>query len=421
MRSSRTTLAVIVGLMLAVGVVFSTPSMAASTQVKLTASDGTAGDHFGVGVAISGDTMLAGAPKESNGAIPAAGAGYVYSRSGSTWTQQAKLLASDAAPGAMLGFSAALSGDTAVLGAFYDTVGTKVAAGSAYVFTRSRGVWTQQARLTASDGAATDNFGFSVAVDGDTVVVGATGGDANIRAGAAYVFTRTGGSWTQQAKLTASDAADGYFGVSVAVSRDTALVGSVNNDVGGNEDQGAVYEFTRAGGVWTRHQKLTADDGAAGDSFGHWVAVSGDTAVVGAYFDDVDGRDDQSKDDQGSAYVFARSTGTWTQQAHLKASDGAAGDLFGRSVALSGNAVIVGAEKDDSIGSAYRFARVKGIWSEQEKLTAADRDADAFTADTFGVSVGVSGDTAVVGAFSSTVGLNLQQGAAYVFDHGMEE
>ncbi|MSQ08671.1 MAG: hypothetical protein EXR44_05165, partial [Dehalococcoidia bacterium] len=202
--------------------------------------------------------------------------------------------------------------------------------------------WTQQQKLTASDGAANDFFGYSVAVSGDTAVVGAWGDDS--AKGSAYVFTRSGSTWTQQQKLTASDgAAIDYFGYSVAVSGDTAVVGAYGDD----SYKGSAYVFTRSGSTWTQQQKLTASDGAANDYFGGSVAVSGDTAVVGAYGDD---------SEKGSAYVFTRSGSTWTQQQKLTASDGAANDFFGWSVAVSGDTAVVGARSDDSSkGSAYMF------------------------------------------------------------------
>jgi hypothetical protein len=166
------------------------------------------------------------------------------------------------------------------------------------VFTRTGTTWSQQAHLTAADGRAFDLFGCSVALAGDTAVVGAIGG--NVDQGLAYVFTRTGTAWSQQAQLTAADGtAIDLFGVSVAVSGDTAVVGADNNDLGVNVDQGSAYVFTRTGTAWSQQAQLTAADGAAIDLFGVSVAVSGDTAVVGADSDDVDGNTNQ-----GSVYVF---------------------------------------------------------------------------------------------------------------------
>ena len=199
---------------------------------------------------------------------------------------------------------------------------------------------------TASDGAEGDSFGNSVALDGDTALVGAyRDNDRGLSSGSAYFFTRSGGLWTQQQKLTASDGAEGdSFGNSVALDGDTALVGAYIDDDRGSES-GSAYFFTRSGGVWTQQQKLTASDGAEGDSFGSSVALDGDTALVGAYGDDDLGSN------SGSAYIFTRSGGVWTQQAKLTALDGAAWDSFGYSVALDGDTVLVGANGDDDLGS----------------------------------------------------------------------
>ncbi|HRI65111.1 MAG TPA: hypothetical protein PK156_12770 [Polyangium sp.] len=264
------------------------------------------------------------------------------------WLQHAKLAASDARSYAEFGISIALSGDTALVGAMVDNY----RQGAAYLFTRSGGVWTEQQKLTASDGETDDEFGFSVALSGDTALVGAhqAGIGANIYQGSAYVFTRSGGVWTEQQKLTASDGAEGDFlGRAVALSGDTALVGADYDQIGANDLQGSAYVFTRSGGVWTEQQKLTASDGETDDLFGGSVALSGDTALVGAVYDDVG-----ANIHQGSGYVFTRSGGVWTAQQKLTASDGAEYDDFGVSVALDGNTALVGAHQND-IAANFEF------------------------------------------------------------------
>ncbi len=378
-------------------------------QAQLTASDGAAGDKFGDSVAISGDTVVVGAKGEDVGTNGDQGSAYVFARSGTTWTQQAQLTASDGEAGDLFGTSVAISGDTVVVGAVLDDVGANAALGSAHVFVRSGVSWSQQAQLTASDG---DQFGISVAISGDTVVVGAQLDDvgANTAQGSAYVFVRSGVSWSQQAQLTASDGAlADFFGKSVAISGDTVVVGAVFDDVGANFDQGSAYVFVRSGSVWSQQQKLRASDGAAGDQFGFSVAISGDTVVVSAEFDDVTGISDQ-----GSAYVFTRSGTTWARQQQLLSGDGAASDHFGQSVAISGDTVVVGAPHDNvgspaiiDQGSAYLFVC---NWTEQPKLTALDGGSP----DNFGTSVALSNDTAVIGAMRHDVSA-LQQGAVYVF------
>ena len=273
--------------------------------------------------------------------------------------QEAKRTADDGAAGDYFGISVAVDGDTAVVGAYQnDDNGT--GSGSAYVFTRTSGVWSQTAKLTADDGAAEDNFGWSVAVDGDTAVVGAHQNEDNgTNSGAAYVFTRTSGVWSQTVKLTADDGAAGdYFGVSVAVDGDTAVVGAYLDDDKGT-NSGSAYVFVKPASGWadgTQTVKLTADDGATGDRFGVSVAVDGDTAVVGAYLDDDNGIS------SGSAYVFVKPASGWadgTQSVKLTADDGAAEDWFARSVAVDGDTAVVGAYLDDDngddSGSAYMF------------------------------------------------------------------
>jgi len=375
---------------------------------KLLASDAQANDYFGGSVAVSGDTAVIGARYEDTGGSNA-GAAYVFTRSGGSWTQQAKLLASDAQSSDYFGVSVAVSGDTAVIGAYGEATGGSY-AGAVYVFTRTGGSWTQQAKLMASDAQSSDYFGDSVAVSGDTAVIGAYGEDTGgSYAGAVYVFTRSGGSWTQQAKLLASDAqSSDYFGVSVAVSGDTAVIGAYGEATGGS-DAGAVYVFTRTGGSWTQQAKLMASDAQSSDQFGWSVAVSGDTAVIGARYEDTGGSD------AGAAYVFTRSGGSWTQQAKLLASDAQANDYFGGSVAVSGDTAVIGAYREDTGGSyagaVYVFTRTGGSWTQQAKLMASDAQAN----DQFGWSVAVSGDTAVIGARYEDTG-GSDAGAVYVFE-----
>jgi len=382
----------------------------------LFASDGAAFDAFGWSVAISGDTAVVGAWDDDTPEETDVGSAYVFVRSGGVWTQQAHLFASDGAAFDYFGVSVAIFGDTAVVGAWDDDTPGGPDAGSAYVFVRSGGVWTEQAHLFASDGAADDHFGgVYIAISGDTAVVGANSDDTpgGWDAGSAYVFVRSGGVWTEQAHLFASDGAtDDLFGQSVAISGDTVVVGAIWDDTPGGTDAGSAFVFVRSGGVWTEQAHLFAADGAAGDFFGRSIALSGDTAIVGTNKDDTPGGIDA-----GSAYVFNRSGGVWTQQAHLFASDGAAGDLFARSVAISGEMVVVGASDDDTeggtdAGSAYFFVRNDGDWTEQAHLFASDGAAGDF----FGFGVAISGDTAVVGALFDDTPRGTDAGSAYVFD-----
>ena len=384
---------------------------------ELTASDGAEGDGFGYSVAVDGTTAIVGAPRHAATTTEAQGAAYVYVQNGTTWAQQAELAVSHAADHEDYGSSVALSGDTAIVGApgslsyVYDTW-----AGAAYVFVRSGTTWTQRAELTGSGGDATClSFGSSVALSGNTAIVGASGSDVgnSILQGAAYIFVQDGTGWSQQAALTASDgASDDFFGISVGLSGDTAIVGAWNHTVGSNAQQGAAYIFARGGTGWTQQVELTASDGAANDSFGISVAVSDATAVVGARAHAVG-----TNAAEGAAYIFAQNGTTWTQQAEVTPGDGAANDSFGNDVAVSDGTVMVGAPghevgATDGQGASYIFVQSGTTWTQEAELTASD----GASGDCFGCLVALSGGVAFVGAWSHTVGTNTQQGAAYVFE-----
>ena len=377
---------------------------------KLTASDGVAGDLFGHSVAVDGDTAVVGAYEDES----EKGAAHVLAKDSSgAWSQVAKLTASDGEAGDILGWSVAVDGDTVVVGARYDD--------SAYVFTKPGTGWataTETAKLTASDGVVGDWFGQSVAVDGDTVVVGASEDDGS---GSAYVFTKAADSvWTdatQTAKLTASDGDDfDEFGKSVAVDGDTVVAGAPNND-----GYGSAYVFIKPAAGWddaTQTAKLTpgaTDDGAAGlaGTFGAAVAVDGDTVVVGA---------SAYSGSQGRAYVFTKPSGGWEdakRTAELATSD-AEKNQFGWSVAVDGNTVVVGAHTDDASdsvndsGSVYVFTKATdSVWAdatETVKLTATD----GASGEQFGWSIAAGGGTVVVGAhWDDDKGAD--SGSAYVY------
>jgi len=460
-----------------------------SQQSYLKSSNTDAGDNFSFSVAISGDTLVVGAPEEDSAAEGVdgdqtdnskiySGAAYVFVRSGSTWSQQAYLKASNTDTADYFGYSVAISGDTLVVGApDEDSAATGVdgnesdnsahSSGAAYVFVRNGTTWSQHAYLKASNTGADDQFGYSVAISGSTVVVGAVGEDSNATgvdgdesdntapySGAAYVFVRIQTGWYQQAYLKASNTdADDEFGTSVAISGDTLVVGAVgeaSNATGIDGDQtdntapysGAAYVFVRTNKVWSQQAYLKASNTNTNDQFGYSIAISGDTIVVGAigersgYIGD---QDDNSATEAGAAYVFVRGGSTWSQQSYLKASNIDAYDLFGSSVAISGNTIVVGApceassatgvngdQLDNSAefaGASYVFVRSGTNWLQQAYLKASNTDID----DRFGISVAVSGYTLVVGALyesSNATGVDGDQsnnsasgaGAAYVFD-----
>jgi len=405
-------------------------------RAKLTADDGPIWTKFGNSASIDGDTMVIGAWEEGS----SRGSAYVFTRDtagnlASNWTQAAKLTQDDGdgSYSNKFGWSVSIDGDTMVIGAREDNEKGS-SSGSAYVFTRTTAGdltsgWTQVAKLTADDGAAGDNFGYSVSIDSDTMVVGAWFDDneKGSSSGSAYVFTRdTAGDltsgWTQVAKLTADDGAvEDYFGSSVSIDGNTVVVGA-NGDDDNESSSGSAYVFTRttAGDLasgWTQVAKLTAGDGAVNDYFGVSASIDGDTVVIGAHGDD----DDVKGDDSGSAYVFARDTAddltsNWTQVAKLTADDGAASDYFGWSVSIDGDTMVVGAngdnEKGSDSGSAYMFTRttagdLASGWTQVAKLTAGDGDAG----DMFGYSVSIDGNAVVIGASSQIT----SSASAYVF------
>ena len=389
-------------------------------EALLRASNTGAYDYFGFSAAISGDTLVVGAPGEASNATgvngnqsdnsyASSGAVYVFVRSSGTWTQQAYLKSSNTGKEGNFGFSVAISGDTVVVGAS----GEVSNSGAGYVFVRTSGTWSQQAYLQASNRDKSDYFGNSVAIDGDTVVVGAWGEDSNSTgvngtqgdnsgfgdSGAAYVFVRSSGTWTQQAYLKASNTGkDGNFGFSVAISGDTVVVGAS----GEASYAGAGYVFVRTSGIWSQQALLKASNPSADYYFGSSVAISGDTVVVGAVYESY------GFFQSGAAYVFVRTSGKWSQQAYLKASNPGYDDNFGYSVAISGDTVVVGAYQEASnatgvngnqsdnsyagAGAAYVFVRSSGTWTQQAYLKAS-----TFDVAQFGFSVAISGETMVVG------------------------
>ena len=338
-------------------------------EQKLTASDAAANDHFGNSVSIDGDYVLIGAVgDEENGYAYAAA--YVFYRDGSSWIQQDKLTASDGTVEDMFGNSVSISGDYAVIGAFGadDIINNR---GAAYIFHRSGTNWTQQARISAYDADEDDWFGWSVSIDGDYVVIGAVEDDDNgSSSGSAYIFHRNGTSWILQSKITASDGATfDDFGNSVSISGDYAVIGALWDDDNGS-GSGSAYIFHRNGITWMEKAKITASDGAEDDWFGKSVSISGDYTIIGAYGDD----DNDSR--SGSAYIFQRSGTNWMEQAKIIASDGELFDNFGYSVSISGDYAVIGAGFNGDNGAAYIFHRNGISWMEQTKLTASDGETD---------------------------------------------
>lgn len=465
-------------------------------QAYLKASNTDTNDQFGFSVAVSGSTVVVGAYTEDSNATGVngnqsdnsasdSGAAYVFARINGVWIQQAYLKASNTDASDHFGFSVAISKNTIVVGAnAEDSDATGVNGnqhnhasdtGAAYVFVRNAtGVWTQQAYLKASNTGNFDAFGESVAIWGDTIVIGAHGEDSDAigingnqnnnnldDSGAAYVFVRNAvGQWSQEAYLKASNTGvEDAFGYSVAISADTVVIGAIMENsnatgVNGNQNNdnipwsGAAYVFIRINGVWTQQAYLKASNTGTQDYFGNSVAISGNTIVVGAFGEKsaatgVNGNElDNNALWSGAAYVFERTNGTWAQQAYLKASNTEENDYFGCSVAVAGNTIVVGAYNESSSaigvngnqnnnnaggsGAVYVFGKsntpTTSPWLQQAYLKASNTGQG----DNFGISVAISGSIIVVGAHgesSNATGVNGNQnnnsadqsGATYVF------
>ena len=432
-------------------------------------------DLFGISVAIDGDLLVAGAFGEDgsssgvngpvNNAIPDPGAAYVFAFDGNAWHQEAYLKASNVEAWDFFGWDVAISGNTAVVTTFgEDSASPGINGdqadnslsdvGAAYVFVRSGGTWSQQAYVKASNPGWGDQFGYAVAIAGDTLVVGAqredsaspgVNGDQDddslAEAGAVYVFVRDGATWSQQAYIKASDpTAHANFGTSVAIDGDTLVVGAP----GASQGQGAIYVFERSAGSWLQTARLQAPYPTIGDGLGVAVDMAGEWAVAGATGEGsgavgVGGdQADESKPGSGAAFVYHRQDGAWAFEAYLKASNTDASDHFGVSVAMDGEAILIGTRNETSAatgidgddennsapsaGAAYLFSRSSGAWTQVAYIKASNAEAG----DEFGGDVAVSGSRALVGALSegsASPGVNGNQannaayraGAAYLF------
>jgi hypothetical protein len=364
-------------------------------------------------VAIDGDTALVGAQGDA-GAI---GAAYVYVRSAGAWVLQQVLVPTDGAVGDRFGCAVALDGDTALIGADrHDLQAGGTNSGAAYVFTRSGTTWALEAELAPSDHGYGDRFGCSVDLDGDTALVGAKLRDASgsADAGAAYAFTRSAGIWSQQARFALADPGSptsDQFGGAVALDGDTALIGADFRVVPGKYNCGAAYVYVRSGGSWSLQQMLTASDGENGDLFGDAVALDGDRAAIGARNHDYSG-----VIRSGAVYTFTRTNGVWSQERVLFASDRRSGDWFGSCVAMDGDIIVVGAPFHEAgprqrAGAAYIFWHTDQGWAECSALTA---DA-VMEYEQSAQSVAVSGQTALVGSPEHQVGEAAHAGAVFSF------
>lgn len=398
----------------------------ATQQAKLLAGDGDAIDNFGNSVAIDGDYAIVGSEFQEDIGAANTGAAYIY-RNDSVlgWILQAKLTASaaDRQQDDNFGVSVAISGNVAVVGAFQDG-DSGSSSGSAYVFRRTGTSWAQEAKLLASDGAMTDNFGVAVAIDGDVIAVGAIGADSGgVNRGAVYVFRLDESAmvltWPQEVKLVADpgDAADGdALGRAVAVSGDTVIAGT---------DTESAFIFSRSGSTWSQQAELTAGaDAQAGALFGTAVSISGNSVVVGARLaDDIPG------DNSGAAYVFERDDDlVWAQTDELTAFTVFFGlitispvpnEEFGSSVAINGNRIAIGVpQSNDQQGATYIFSRSGDAWSELAKLdldNVISPPVGLETGDQFGNAISLSGNSKLVVGSIGDDDNGSSAGAAYVF------
>jgi hypothetical protein len=396
------------------------PLTASAFEQKLTQNDGF---EIGGSVVVSGNVALVGAPKSNSNK----GAAYVYTRTcpTCTWTLSQRLTASDGVSSDRFGIAVAFDGSTMLIGA--TTVGG--GSGAAYTFYQSGGAWVQSQKLVPHDGAANDEFGYSVAVAGQHILIGAYGANVNnnFAQGAAYRYYRVGGggsAYLEAEKLTAADGAfEDEFGWSVALTQDVAFIGARDVNLPadcpygqpglGCRDAGAVYIFDNpcstgtCGPHWTQSQRLVAASPNDKMNFGFSVAVAGTTAIISAPYSHV-GLNER----QGTAFIYSKQVGGWSQDAQLLGSDGAAHDQFGTAVSMlsTGLGVAVGAEfgSPTSNGSTYVFAKSGLVWNQTNKLSASD----AFHLGGFGISVGYSGSTVLVGSPYTPDG---SRGAAYSY------
>lgn len=357
---------------------------------KLHSNPAGAGAEFGFAVAIDGEWAVVGARFDGTAASQA-GAAYVLRRSADGWTQVAQLLASDASATDEFGYSVAIRGDRILVGARRDDP-RALNSGSAYVFRREINGWVQEAKLVPSDGQSGDEFGASVAIGDGWLVVGAPlDDDTGSNSGSVYFFRYDGSAWVQAAKFSPGVAADDV-GRSMAMRGNRAVVGAPGDDQGGS-GAGAAYVFRRDGATWTQEAKLVASDNPFGDQLGIAVAIDEGVILAGANRDDVNGRSNT-----GAAVVFRLTGGSWVQEARLIASDGMLSDFLGSAVALEGDTALVAAPFDDdnavNSGTVYVFRRENGVWSERERLRAHDPAAE----DRLGSSVALSNGLALLGA-----------------------
>ena len=391
-------------------------------ETKLFPHDPQQGALFGYSAGVDGDTMVLGAFLADGPIASSSGTAYVFQRLKGRWVEQAELVAADGQSFDWFGTSAAISGDTIVIGAPQAPTADGAHAGAAYVFRHLGNLWVQEGKLVASDPQDNSEYASDqgVAISGDTIVVGgANAANADPRTpfgtfGVVYVYQRTGSTWKQTARIANPDA-DTFaeFGYSVGVSGTGLVIGAPGSGSGDLAFAGATYIFRLQNGSWVQEAKLLASDGSLGAGFGSATGISLDTVAVSSEF----GLND-SGDPTGSAYVFHRDkTGVWRQQARLSPQDGQAFDLYGERLAVSGDVLLVGSDFRANpagvpVGAGYVYERAGDQWELRMELQPSDGQAFG----EFGCSAATDGRTLLVGAGKQGVSAGPFSGEAYWYD-----
>jgi hypothetical protein len=413
-------------LLAAVCLLVTTFTLTASAQTmleekKLFPLDPQTSALFGYSVGVTRNTMVVGAFLADT-AVPSSGAAYVFEKMGGRWVEVDEL--SPAESFSWFGSSSAINStaDVIVVGAPQARAANGDPVGAVYVFRKIGSQWVREAKLTAKDLTPGGEFGGDegVAIDGDTIVVGANFNHSNVPGnllgafGAAYVFQRTPTGWKQTAKLihprgeTFSE-----FGTAVAINGGTIAIGAPSANIPGNSFGGAVYVYNQVNGAWTNTATLIASDADTTFFNGSSVSMTADTIVSGT-----DGASNANGDLTGAAYVYRRDkTGAWQQEAKLLPGDGLPGDSFGDRLAIAGNTILVGADfhpntAGDPVGSAYVYQRIKGVWKQTTEMMPSDGQPFG----EFGCSIATDGRTLVVGAGKQGVSAGSFSGEAYTYE-----
>lgn len=356
-------------------------------------STGQSGDYAGYSVSISGNYAIVGSSHDDVGANTDQGSASIYQNNGTNWVLMQKLTDPSGASGYIFGNSVSISGNYAIVGAYSEDVGANTNQGSASIYQYNGTSWVLMQKITDAGGAANEFFGASVSISGNYAIVGADHDvvGANTNQGSASIYQYNGTSWVLMQKISdAGGAASDFFGASVSISGNYAIVGTPNDDVGANADQGSACIYHYNGSNWVLMQKITdAGDGAASDYFGNSVSISGNYAIVGAHSDDVG-----ANGDQGSASLFKYNGSAWVLMQKITDPSGATGDHFGYSVSISGNYAIVGAYWDDvganfDQGSASIYVRIGPVWQRVQYVT----DPSGSAISQLGISTSLDGNT----------------------------